>query len=312
MCSNIDCRSITSGPAEPPDRSINLGEAAHIYGSREGAARYRPDMTDISRAEITNGIWLCRNCHKLVDSDPLKFPADLLFQWRSRHEQYVISKLGTASDQLRLTLEEQALNHFQNDSALVRQIIRDRPDGWEYRLTAELLREQLKGVLRRWSDLQRNLYSKPAVVLTDDLWLAWFRARISEAQRLIPMLVALYTEELARSWGKPGEPGEPGDPLEIRHVCSLIQSAAEQLLQWEENVRFVSADTNYTALFDCLTGSLGMQLDQLRNVPQALDKVTDWIETKPGVAGKFEHTIVFTLPDGWAERIEEAMDRIKR
>lgn len=87
MCSNVECRTVTAGPAEAADKAISIGEAAHIFGARQGAARYRDDMTDVSRAEVTNGIWLCCNCHKLVDSDASRYPPDLLFRWRTLHEE---------------------------------------------------------------------------------------------------------------------------------------------------------------------------------------------------------------------------------
>ena len=71
-CSNPNCGAITSGPTEEPNGSVNVGEAAHIYGANPGSARYDPDMTSTDRSAITNAIWLCSNCHKLVDDDPIK------------------------------------------------------------------------------------------------------------------------------------------------------------------------------------------------------------------------------------------------
>ena len=51
ICSNPDCRTSTSGPAEAsPDKAVILGEAAHIYGAAPGSARYRADMHDEARA----------------------------------------------------------------------------------------------------------------------------------------------------------------------------------------------------------------------------------------------------------------------
>lgn len=79
LCSNPDCRARTVGPNSEPDKATIIGEAAHIYGARPGAVRFNPKMTDVARAEITNGIWLCRNCHKIIDRDPDDHPFDLLF-----------------------------------------------------------------------------------------------------------------------------------------------------------------------------------------------------------------------------------------
>jgi hypothetical protein len=97
-CSNPDCGVLTSAPTTKNDGSINLGEAAHIYGRTERSKRYNLEMTQAERADITNGIWLCRNCHKEIDTDELRFPADLLFEWRREHERTVLERLGLKSD----------------------------------------------------------------------------------------------------------------------------------------------------------------------------------------------------------------------
>jgi len=57
FCSNPDCRVRTVGPNKDPNKATNLGEAAHIFGAREKAKRYKPAMTDEARASITNGIF---------------------------------------------------------------------------------------------------------------------------------------------------------------------------------------------------------------------------------------------------------------
>ena len=230
LCSNIECRTLTAGPAEQPNRAITIGEAAHIFGSKKGSARYREDMTDSTRAEITNGIWLCRNCHKIADSDPARYSAELLFKWREMHEAYVVEKIGTPNEQIQQAIQTSSVDKFDGDPPLAKQILRDRPHGWEHRLTAELLRQYLQKTMRGWKDLQRGLYVRRQTILDDDEFLSWFGAKLTEAPRIIQALAKLYSEELVTAWG---ELGTPGDALEIRHVCKLIQAAAEQLLEWE-------------------------------------------------------------------------------
>jgi hypothetical protein len=58
-------------------------------------------MSELERAEITNAIWLCRNCHKMVDADPAHFPAELLFEWHRLHEQIIMESLGKAGALMR-------------------------------------------------------------------------------------------------------------------------------------------------------------------------------------------------------------------
>jgi hypothetical protein len=115
LCSNPDCGALTSGPASEAGESINIGEAAHVYGRTNGSARFKEGFSEAERSDVTNGVWLCRNCHKLIDNDPLRFPADLLFLWRRQHEKAVLARLGRPGDQLRETLTQEHMRQFGTD-----------------------------------------------------------------------------------------------------------------------------------------------------------------------------------------------------
>lgn len=92
ICSNPDCRKRTSGAHSNKDKALNLGEAAHIKAAREGEARFDPDMTDEERSDISNGIWLCRECARKIDLDEEKYPVELLLKWKEDHEKWVLEK----------------------------------------------------------------------------------------------------------------------------------------------------------------------------------------------------------------------------
>lgn len=91
MCSHPDCDRHTSGPHSDKTKAVNLGEAAHIKAARKGQARYDPNMTDEGRRDISNGIWLCRECARLIDLDEEKFPAELLYRWKQQHEASILA-----------------------------------------------------------------------------------------------------------------------------------------------------------------------------------------------------------------------------
>ena len=106
-CSNPLCGAITSGPAQVPTESVNVGEAAHIRGAHPGSARYEGAMTAGERSDIANAIWLCANCHTLIDSDRDQFTADVLLTWKAEHEARVAARVGKAGgeDSARLIAE---------------------------------------------------------------------------------------------------------------------------------------------------------------------------------------------------------------
>lgn len=89
VCSNPECRRPTSGPHSDETKAINLGEAAHIRAARPGQARYDASMTDEQRADITNGIWLCKECARRIDVDEARYAVSLLVGWKNVHEKWV-------------------------------------------------------------------------------------------------------------------------------------------------------------------------------------------------------------------------------
>jgi len=100
LCSNPTCRALTAGPQDHPERSVNLGVAAHISGAAPGGPRYNPVITPAERSHIDNGIWLCQNCAKLIDSDLARFSEALLRGWRVVAEEFARDSLGKTATAL--------------------------------------------------------------------------------------------------------------------------------------------------------------------------------------------------------------------
>ncbi len=266
-------------------------------------------MTDGARAEITNGIWLCRNCHKIVDNDALSYPADLLFSWRTEHEQYVTEKLGNRTEVLRLQAREHSLEGLFDENLLAKQIAREKLDFWEFRLTAELLRSNLRKPSRRWSDLKSNLRAHKRTAISDEEAFRWVQVKLAEGMDYIQPLTALYTVELQKAWGLPGE---PGDAEEIARVCELIGNIANELVRWEEEVRFVWVSGTYRPLIERFQGMMGRQLEKLIAVPTILDSGIDHAEAHPEERTVIEHAIVFDLPEGWEEALQKELQKIEK
>ena len=94
LCSNPDCRALTSGPQDDPAKAVNLGVAAHITAASQGGPRYDPDLLPEERSSPSNGIWLCQNCAKLVDNDVARFSVGTLNKWKKEAEADTKNRLG--------------------------------------------------------------------------------------------------------------------------------------------------------------------------------------------------------------------------
>jgi hypothetical protein len=302
ICSNPDCQALTSGPAKNRSKAINVGEAAHIYGANPRSARFRETLTEAERGDITNAIWLCCTCHKTVDSDDHQFPAALLFEWRRGHEQFVLEKLGKAGALLRQKVLAKELEPFASSSYLAQQIIIDKPDFWEYKLTVELLRSMAVPTIDRWKSLNRGLYTKPSTIVVLGDFTDWLQARIAEITRLTDVITGLVNGEIQASWGPPGQ---PGSETEILRVCALFAECCENILHWEEAIRFASVPSEFKEVQALWVGIGGRMMEQLEKIPIHLSEIFS-VENPSGV---FELNLTLDLPAGWVEECKAAMER---
>lgn len=89
-CSNPACRKRTSGPHTEDHKALNVGVAAHIAAASPGGPRYDSSLTQEQRKGISNGIWLCQSCAKLVDNDEARYTKELLLRWKQDAEQHAL------------------------------------------------------------------------------------------------------------------------------------------------------------------------------------------------------------------------------
>lgn len=93
-CSNPTCGAPTSGPQVDPQKSLNVGVAAHVTAASPGGPRYNPGLTEEQRGSANNGIWLCQTCAKLIDNDEIRFSEELICHWKQFAEQRALDQIG--------------------------------------------------------------------------------------------------------------------------------------------------------------------------------------------------------------------------
>lgn len=87
ICSNPNCNKPTVGAGQEKDKAVNIGVAAHITAAAPGGKRYNAALSPAERVDSSNGIWLCQNCSKLIDSDDKVYTIALLQDWKHSAEQ---------------------------------------------------------------------------------------------------------------------------------------------------------------------------------------------------------------------------------
>lgn len=87
LCSFPSCRTPTVGATEDGNGEINIGTAAHICAAARGGPRYDEKMSPEQRSSPDNGIWLCRDHGKAIDSDLTQFTTSVLRDWKRQAER---------------------------------------------------------------------------------------------------------------------------------------------------------------------------------------------------------------------------------
>lgn len=77
---------------ENSETDTHVGEAAHIRGEKPGAARYDPSMPADECGDVGNLIYLCRNCHRIIDDKNQEnlWPVERLLKLKKDHEETAV------------------------------------------------------------------------------------------------------------------------------------------------------------------------------------------------------------------------------
>jgi hypothetical protein len=90
------CDRPTIGPSdESPTATSNIGTASHICAAAPGGRRFDPSMTPEDRSGVGNGIWLCANHGRLVDTDDVTYTVGALREFKVHHERRCQLALGS-------------------------------------------------------------------------------------------------------------------------------------------------------------------------------------------------------------------------
>ncbi len=246
----------------------------------------------------------------MTKEEEIKYSSNILYRWREKHEEFVLSELGNKVDEIELEEIKKHIANFENLPPIVRRIVIDKPEGWEWRLASELMKYYNASFFRRLDDLKNGLYTKSQSFVSKDEIEKWVNVRMVELSKLSSP-VPLLLERLNQSFGKPGE---SGDIREIHHVTILIRDSIKNVIDFEENIYFVNFPEKYDSILQLFKDTLGSQVKKLSSIPEKLDYVVSLIATDHGGTSdkprKIEERIEFDLPENWGNDIVREMKKL--
>jgi hypothetical protein len=124
VCSNPECLRLTGfETSEGSPRAI--AEAAHISSAsasgppRVGVVNRPGTQIPVDLSSSANGVWLCRNCHKLIDADVAQYPSALLQDWKKSHTVRLRALVGKDLEASLMILGRDRLYHREAHDLLV-------------------------------------------------------------------------------------------------------------------------------------------------------------------------------------------------
>jgi hypothetical protein len=91
-CAEPNCTTPIINPATANSEALVVGQIAHIYALSGTGPRAKPGLTQSQLNQPSNLILLCPTHHVVVDGQHETYPADLLIDWKAKHE----TKFATA------------------------------------------------------------------------------------------------------------------------------------------------------------------------------------------------------------------------
>jgi hypothetical protein len=189
---------------------------------------------------------------------------------------------------------------ISNWSDTAEEIIRHKPDLWEFKLTVEVLGKAMEPVIARWHQLAKGEYSLPQQIVPNDQMPHWCQERLNESQELAATFARLVNTELQAAWGPTGK---PGDAERICRACEDLADCAKKALHWEEIVRFTSVPKNFSPVRDLFCGIGGKVVDQIAKISDELCRGV----SQENRSGTLNISLKLELPEHWADAFVAAL-----
>jgi hypothetical protein len=173
------------------------------------------------------------------------------------------------------------------------QIIEERARGWEFRLFAQCLADEMaasENLKVKYLSGEADLHGD---MVDEDRLVAWLQQHMQELEHLANSLTSIINERLPLAWG---EPGQPGDAAEIMNIAADIGEAYRSMLKWTIQIRSTIADEGIVEVAQELATLTCKMIAELEDVGPRLSRQLDVAlsSSGPEVA---KLVITFAIPD---------------
>ena len=199
--------------------------------------------------------------------------------------------------------QEKPLPEFAQESRRAQSLALEMPKYWEHLLTGELLGNKLAAVRTRYNDVTSGLVHARTRILNHQGTFDWVQAKFTDMIELSDRFDPAF-QMLAESWGPLGQ---PGDALLILRETNRIADLANELCEWELDIRGVRPPERMLSLVNSLKSCTSDFLAKLESIPARLNK---FFADNPNPEGDLDLTVA--LDPMKLEGFRAEMEKLRR
>lgn len=226
-----------------------------------------------------------------------------------REDENIKAALGPFCNQIRKKLKKftyENLVDLADENEIVKKIAVEKPDAWEFFLSAELLKSRLEEINKSYSELEKGLVFQKAKHYNLVELVNWIRNAVTDYLRLAKIFKKVFEEELPKAYG---EPGVAGNIFEIKAVINKIASICKELLAWEYDLQGVIVPDELEEITILMKGWTKYLFDEINRFPTIIEQCFSPENIAKG--GVIKVKLTLNIPPSLGrvtEIIEEATD----
>jgi len=163
------------------------------------------------------------------------------------------------------TDENQIAARFENESERAKQIVSERGKFWACHLALELLNSHLQPINKSFAEMQNGQSYKRTKRVSEKETISWLICKIQDLRNLITHFQGLVCNGVIPSLNS--EPNKKtANPLGILEAVKKISAASNELILWEEEIRFTILPEKIRPVQETLRGATGPVLKELNDL----------------------------------------------
>lgn len=180
---------------------------------------------------------------------------------------------------------------FVGESEVIARIALDKDGLWEYRLACELLKDRMRRLDDKFSDVRSGFTVRRTKFLAGRDTINFIQDLLKDLVNIVNASVKILHEQLNPAFGPRGV---PGDAIQIKRACDNLYSIFLSLYEWEMDVRFVRPHEIFKEVFSQMQGWSDDLLSEFHRLPREIDNLL----SKSDLRGEYSIDLEIKMPDG--------------